>query len=38
MKEWNIDSIQGMTEKELKRMQRKYKLVQIKDGFWKEVV
>ena len=26
------------TEEELKRLQKKYELVQIKDGFWKEVV
>ena len=25
------------TEKEFKRMQKKYKLEQIKDGFWKEI-
>lgn len=43
MYQWqHIEFIEGnpyicKTEKEFKRMQRKYKLKQIKDGFWIEV-
>lgn len=43
MYQWqHIEFIEGnpyicKTEKEFKRMYKKYRLVQIKDGFWKEV-